>query len=366
MLLISRQDRERLGLSQALEACRCLTPQGKRMKLKYRYYGPDEKELLEAELSAVDRLAEYTKHHPLEIRQALGHLSRFRDLRGSLAGLSKARTLDLTELFEIKEAVRLLHQLLKIPVLLARADVLIKPLPEAEALLDPRKMESSGFYLYDEYSARLAGLRQARKKVEIKLESAGGEERSRLLEERSQLLTEENEEERQVRANLSGQLAPYADRLSENLDAAGQLDFRLAKAQLAIRWAASKPDLLEAGATLILEQFYHPVIEAHLSARGAAYERQTVTLAQGTSVLTGANMGGKSVALKAMALSVVLIHLGYFPPCAYAASPLFGFVSYSSDYFDTTKRGLSTFAAEIVKIRDDIRQARHMPGLVPG
>lgn len=364
MLLINRQDRERLGLPQALEACRCMTPQGKGLKARYRYFGPDERPLLEAELSAVDRLAEYVKHHPLELRNSQSLLAHFRDLRGTVAGLSKNRTLDLTELFEIKQAVRLLHKLLKMTGLLAKADITIHPLPEPEALLDPRGLGTSGFYLYDDYSPKLALFRQSRAELEKRMERAQGEERAELLGQRSQLLAGEAEEERAVRAALSGQLAPFADRLSDNLQAVGQLDFRLAKAQMALRWGASKPDLLEAGEAVILEQFHHPVIEDHLSARGTAYERQTTALARGTTVLTGANMGGKSVTLKAMTLSVLMIHLGYFPPADYAASPLFGFVSYSSDYFDTTKRGLSTFASEVVKIRDDIRQARQTPGFV--
>ncbi len=364
MLLINRQDRERLGLSQVLEACQCLTPQGKRLKLKHYYYTPDKNQLLEDELSAVERLLEYVKHHSPEVRNARGHLAHFRDLRGTVAGLSKNRRLEITEFFEIKQAVHLLHKLLEIPGLLTRADITIHPLPEVESLLDPRGLGTSGFYLYDDYSLLLASLRHKRAALEKRLERVQGEDRTALLRERGLLLDQEEEEELAVRSALCSQLAPYESILSANLEAVGRLDFRLAKAQLALRWGASKPLLLKAGETAVLEHFHHPLIEEHLASRGAAYERQTITMAQGTSVLTGANMGGKSVTLKAVTLSLILVHLGYFPPADYAATPLFGFISYSSDYFDTTKRGLSTFASEIVKIRDDIRQARQMPGFV--
>lgn len=364
MLLIKRQDRERLGLSQALEACHCLTPQGKALKQKHYFYAPDESGLLEAELSAVENLVEYLKHHPLEVRKARGHLAHFRDLRGTLAGLSKNRVLEVTELFEIKQAVRLLHKLLDIPALLARADVTIHALPAVETLLDPKGLGTSGFYLYDDYSPLLASLRHARAELEKGLEQAKEEDRPALLRERGLLLDREEGEELAVRSALCQQLASHEKDLSDNLEAVGRLDFRLAKAQLALRWGASKPRLLKPGETAVLEQFYHPVIEGHLVSRGAAYVRQTLTMAQGTSVLTGANMGGKSVTLKAVTLSMILIHLGYFPPAAYAAVPLFALISYSSDHFDTTKRGLSTFASEIVKIRDDIRQSRQMPGFV--
>lgn len=364
MLRINRQDRERLGLSQTLEDCHCVTPQGRRLKSGHRYYGPGDRSLLEAELAAVERLTDYLKHHPREAKIALGHLSQLPELRGTLTRLSSKRTLDLSEFFEIKQAVRLVHKLLTLPLLLEKAGLSLTALPELESLLDPQGLGSSGFYLYDDYSPHLAELRQARARLEEQLEASPEKDRSILMDQRSQLVLEEDKEEARIRKTLSLKIAPFSDRLAGNLESAGQLDFRLAKAELAHKWGAARPDLLEEGATLILEQFYHPVIEAHLQARGAAYQRQTVTIPQGTTVLTGANMGGKSVTLKAMALSVTLIHLGYFPPAAYSACPLFTFVSYSSDYFDTTRRGLSTFASELVKIRDDLKQAGQGPGFI--
>jgi hypothetical protein len=75
-------------------------------------------------------------------------------------------------------------------------------------------------------------------------------------------------------------------------------------------------------------------------------------------------MGGKSVALKSMTLALVLIQLGYYPSATASATPLYDFISYSSDHLDTTKRGLSTFGNEIVRIRDDASRARKERGLV--
>ncbi len=364
MLVMSRQDRERLGLAQVLDGCACRTPQGRRLKMKHRYYGPKEGQELQEELQILERLTDYARHHPGEISKTEGHLAHFRDLRATASRLHKGDTLDVTELFELKQTCYLVGQLMKQRALLDRAGIRLIPLDEAANLLDPGGFGGHGFYLYDDYSPQLAALRQARTQVEIRMKAAGGEVSDSLLAERDRLRAAEADEELAVRADLSARLAPFAASLATNLDAVGELDFRLAKAGLALKWGASRPQLVEPGGLLILEKFFHPAIEAQLAARGTAYERQTVAIARGTTILTGANMGGKSVSLKALALSVILVHLGYFPPAAYAAVPLFDFVSYSSDHVDSTRRGLSTFASEMIRIRNDLDQSIRGRGML--
>ena len=230
MLIASRQDRERLGLAQALEACRCYSPQGRRLKAAHRYYAPEEKELLEEELTAVNRLLEYAGSQTadrLTVQAILGHL---RDLRGSLASLKKGYLLDITELFELKQAARLIGKLAGHASLARKVGVTLTALPELEALLDPAGLGTSGFYLYDDYSPRLAQLRRDRALLENKLEGGQGD-RPALLAERRCLVEEEEKEEEAVRRQLCERIKPYAAPLQENLDQAGRLDFRLAKAE---------------------------------------------------------------------------------------------------------------------------------------
>lgn len=364
MLVISRQDRERLGLAQVLEACRCYSPQGRRLKAAGHYFGPRDRSKLETELSAIEGLRDQLCHHQaqvLEVQSLLGHL---RDLRGTIESLGKGRTLALTELFEIKEAVRLIHKLAGFKTLLKRAGVDLAAMPQVQSLLDPTGQGRSGFSLYDDYSERLAALRKERAQLEREMDQAQDHDKGVLQAKRQDLIAEEREEEALVRQDLSQKLSPHAEALAENLEAAGRLDFRLAKADLALAWGAGRPTILDEGQTIILEAFFHPQIQAHIQARGGAYERQTITLEAGTTVLSGPNMGGKSVSLKAMTLALLLIHMGYFPPAAFAASPLFDFVSYSSDHFDTTRKGLSSFASEMVRLRDDLARSREQRGLI--
>ena len=61
-------------------------------------------------------------------------------------------------------------------------------------------------------------------------------------------------------------------------------------------------------------------------------------------------MGGKSVALKTIALNVLLAQLGYFVYAREARVPLFDFVEIVNENMQSVDRGLSTFGGEIVKL----------------
>ena len=364
MLIISRHDEERLGLPQVLDACRCYSPQGRRLKAKRAFYAPSDRSALAREFDAIELLIVFLNEHPTDVRRADVTLGRFRDLHGTLSGLEKRRPLEVTELFEIKQALQLFRELSAMEPLLHAASVEVTAMPEAEALLDPGDRKTSGFYLYDEYSPRLVELRRRRFSVERQMESGDSSQRESLLAERASLVAEEEREEAVVRARLTDALAAYLDALKTNFSAVGVLDFRLARAALADEWGAGKPSLLGEGDSATLENMSHPVIKEDLRKRDATFVRQSVSLPPGTTVLSGPNMGGKSVALKSMTLALVLIQLGYYPSATASATPLYDFISYSSDHLDTTKRGLSTFGNEIVRIRDDASRARKERGLV--
>jgi Mismatch repair ATPase (MutS family) len=66
-------------------------------------------------------------------------------------------------------------------------------------------------------------------------------------------------------------------------------------------------------------------------------------------VITGANMGGKSVALKTIALNILLVHCGFFPFAGRASVPLFDGMHIISEDLESIDRGLSSFGGEIVR-----------------
>jgi len=82
------------------------------------------------------------------------------------------------------------------------------------------------------------------------------------------------------------------------------------------------------------------------------YTPISIRLNIGTTMITGANMGGKSVALKTIAENVLLFQMGFFVFAKYASIPLLDFIFFVSDDVQDISKGLSTFGAEIIKLKE--------------
>ena len=83
----------------------------------------------------------------------------------------------------------------------------------------------------------------------------------------------------------------------------------------------------------------------------------------GATVITGANMGGKSVALKTLALNAMLVKAGMLPFAKYAKLPLFGGIFIVSEDLEDMDRGLSSFGAEIVQFNEVEQAAAQTEGI---
>ena len=90
--------------------------------------------------------------------------------------------------------------------------------------------------------------------------------------------------------------------------------------------------------------------------RGKTFTPVSITLEKGATVITGANMGGKSVALKTIALNILLIQCGFFPFASKASAPLFDSMYIISEDLENIDRGLSSFGGEMVRFNQVVRQ----------
>ena len=71
----------------------------------------------------------------------------------------------------------------------------------------------------------------------------------------------------------------------------------------------------------------------------------SIRLEQGATVITGANMGGKSVAMKTVALNVLLLQAGFLVCAKKARMPLFWSVKMLFDDLQSIQSGLSGFGS---------------------
>jgi hypothetical protein len=353
-----------VGLDEITTQCHCHCPQGNRLKANRHFYSPVEKDLLEQELDAIERLIVLIKADPRQVIDAQHLLSQLRELRGSFHGLESERLLDETEFFELKRAISIFNQLAQFTQLAEAAGVAFTILDDAQRLLDPKGNGAQGFHIYSAYSAKLSQIRKEKLDLELQLQTQSGEARQIILKKRNLCKAKEDEEEERVRRELGIRLLHWLPELRANSEACGVLDFRLARAELALKWQTGKPELVSANKPVEITAAWHPLVQATLKKSGATFTPHSIRIEKGATILTGANMGGKSVALQTCFLNLALVQLGYFPPCKALKTPLYDFLSFSAGESGDFNLGLSSFGMEALRIRDDFRRSRQKRGLV--
>lgn len=359
MINIRFEEREKIGLQYALETLHGCSPFGQEKIRKLRYYSPDEREELETELYNVEQAAKAADAlKPLYDRIGL-MLCQMKDIRGSLRRCQALEIPDHVELFEIKVYLQRLESL--IPLFRQVCETThFKALAfhdpaQALEILDPDKTRSRGFYIPDNATPKLREIRAAKKQIEEQLHHAQTDaEKEELRSRRTRVCAEEDSEETKVRRSMGQALAPLAGDLLEDADTAGRLDFIIQKALFAVRYSGVRPEITET--ELELTDMINPELCDLLEQKGRSFVPVSIRLEQGATVITGANMGGKSVVMKTVALNVLLLQAGFLVCAKKARMPLFYSVKMLFDDLQSIQSGLSGFGSEIVQFQKALEE----------
>lgn len=248
-------------------------------------------------------------------------LQGLRDISGTLASLSEGAVLDEIEFFEIKHLAMLADALSMDPDMGSVIDI-----------LDPDGLRIGTFYLYDSYSIELRRLREA---VEDAPENAALQE---------QLA---NEEER-LKKLISDKLRPYAAVLARTLHALAELDISLA---MAVQMHVEGLVIPSSGTLTEIQGMFHPGVRAALRAKGRDFHPVDFAFRCGEpATVIGANMGGKTVALKTLCMLQYLYQFGFALPVASALMCPFDLIWFCIGDEQDERSGLSSFSAEMLRI----------------
>ncbi|MEK0312964.1 endonuclease MutS2 [Cohnella sp. 56] len=163
----------------------------------------------------------------------------------------------------------------------------------------------------------------------------------------SALRAEEQREELQVLARLTGEAELALPQLSVNAEAVAHYDFLLAKAKWALAIGALPPSLTYDG-TFELRTARHPFLSAKPVPLDIVMDASYRSL-----LITGPNTGGKTVALKTVGLLTLMAQSGLLIPAA-AGSRVGVFRAIEADIGDgqSLDRSLSTFSSHIRNVTD--------------
>lgn len=292
----------------------------------------------------------------------------------------------------------------------------IDPIEQLWQLLNPGELETERFYLMDEYDQDLARIRkeknelqkmirnmkkEAVKDLEAKLGrtipssgevmvSLGDQEiidyiktcddlkleretfsayfykwipGPAILNTQDQLKRIELDEEQitlRVLKELSLKISQYLDPLQLNQERLGELDWMLAKIKHAIKNQCVLPQLIVKN-QIKIEGGRHLLVEAEVHRREDTYTPINLTLEKGVAVITGSNMGGKTLNLRMVGLLTAMAQYGLCVSADNMEFSLREFIYFSVDD-DQTKGDLSTFGQEIVGLNQAL-YLKEKPGL---
>ena len=313
MISIRFEEKQQIGLQYALETLHGCSPFGQEKIRRLRFYTPAERGELETELYNVRQAALHAEQLKSVYDKICILLCQMKDIRNSIRRCRDGEIPDHVELFEIKGYLQRLESLLPLYAQMCE----IAPLRElsfhdpkpALDILDPDSTRSRGFYIPDSMTEKLQQLRRSKKTLEEQLHNASTDaEKDELRLQRTRVCAEEESEETKIRRAMGARLAPLAEDMLEDAESVGRLDFILQKALFAVRYGGVMPEITDGA--LELTDMVNPELCDLLTEQGRSFVPVSISLNRGATVITGANMGGKSVAMKTVALNVLLMQAG--------------------------------------------------------
>jgi len=408
MVFIDNESLEKIGARFVLDRIQTQTPYGHQAKKAMQPFRKDDQKDLMIELDKVETVTTLIGKHRYTFVEIRNQFKRLKDLSGSFERIKANEILTVPELFEIKSLVLGMGEIAgalssmkwEVP-----KDLMVERLTAVEERLDPESHGVNTFYLYDAYSHELASIRKSIKRLDEDIRRLQKEKRLQiedalgvkirpngevtlskenktlidalgacedlaysaetymnitfrireddavdaLLTEKESLIQNEDEESFKVREMLTRELLEHLESLQLNVDAIGALDLIIAKSYFGIGFSCVKPEISDDG-NLRIENGRHPAVEERLKRDDKAYRPVSVSVDEGVTCITGANMGGKTVTLKMIGVLVWLAQMGLFVPADRMRLSLRDFIFVSVGDEQDVDLGLSTFGAEIIKI----------------
>jgi DNA mismatch repair protein MutS2 len=393
-----------------LECIQPVSEPGRKLKMHEKIYLPGEEKELTAEFQMIHLLMNFKTQQPGDFIVLQDLLAHIEDIHGTIKHC-ESHNLPLHEIFEIKQ---FLYHVIRICEILR-----VNSLDEVEIYddfinlfeyLDQDKQNQPHFYLSDAYSPDLAMVRNdlniltnAEKKwfydtrrkaekalgiqmvgLEVVIDRTNASQQSKvekspyfqegksnfnnrvfhlketpdLLETRSKIQTLKKKIEKLeliVRTQVSKKLAPHAKSLASALNMLALLDLRMAKATFGIENGCCIPKITRKK-QIQLEGVINLPLQKQLSELGLNYEEIDINLVKNVNIVVGANMAGKTSALKCVGQVSFLAARSIPIPASSARLPLFDFLFYSGEDGQRKQPDLSSFAQDVVAMQDALDQ----------
>ena len=412
--LANLRTRSETGYDHVIRSLDIQTPFGQKQVKETKPFYPGQEKELRQEFDKIESMVGFIRGESKAVGVILEAFMVTKDITNTIRK-SGSNVLSEVEIYELKSAL-LNTAAIRKAIMGAGCGVPEEFVPlDTEGLLDvldPRHDRMNTFYLYDDFSEQLAEYRREKKAADTetrRINKRRGEELKRkygivltpkfdivigkssdslakametdelekvsedymsvtfaltanaevydLIRKSEELTALIDDEEEKVRSALSARISEDADTLLENFKRIGRLDHVMAKAMYAIRHDCVKPEITDEH-IIEIEDGRNLAVEDILTAKGKKYCPVSITLTEGVTCITGANMGGKTISLKLAGLVPVLAQYGYFVPCRSARIGLSNFMQILIGDSQSVERGLSSFGSEMEELNEILTHAR--------
>ena len=345
--LLDAASAELLGFDWLVNAVAPISPYGSRRFSHLVPFRPGNEAAAESRARQIARIAE--ELHPDRVSAARSQLEALPDIAGLVARASMREMLDDPGFFELRLFCEIVERIdASLPASLFGQPIASEATRTVLEALAPGGTEAGGFYLADAFDAELAAARSAHARAQAEVDAARGREKERVAHElgreeiagdefivmRSELhgklpgrvrvvresatyllcaleygessrsALERREAafgsvgalEERVRLRLSSVVRDHAAGLGVAAGAVGELDVSLGAVRFSQGHHCTAPAVIPEP-SLIFERARFLPLEAELKIAGRRYVPIDLDL-RGAAVLTGPNMGGKSLALQ--------------------------------------------------------------------
>ncbi len=404
---------EHIGLTEVMTKLPLETEYGRLALKSLLPYSPAQQKQLKEAWREIGVFMKTHREHPALLKELRRLLHGLGNIRKSVTSAKNDETLTDIDLFEIKKQAFSMERIRR--HLNRHRTLMIDSLQMADAswlikLLDPENTGIETFYLYDCYDADLQLIRRNKRELEERIkreekrtekkavEATGieplwngeilipkdqPEARKRLLDLAvyditgdtshdwifrkrrhpdqdlmDQFLVREDAAEQRVREWLTSQIGTRADEILINTHALAWLDLLIGKTMLALKHKAVSPTISDLP-EIVIENGRHPVLEESLQKLKRSMVPIDLTVSRGATVITGANMGGKTMTLKMAALLTAMAQMGFWVPADRFHYQPVNFLYFTTGDEQDQALGLSTFGAEIFglnKVLDQVQE----------
>ena len=270
-------------------------------------------------------------------------LCNLKDINNTISRLATSVVVDDIELYEIKNLALLAADVKSILEKISLDKTIeIPSLEDVVKILDPDGLRIATFYIYDSYSEELASLRKKLKEKDVYQEEVYNE-----------VMRIEDE----LRAELSEKLRPYSESMVSALKSLADVDINIAKSLQMKEMGLCFPTLSSNNISSYKGMF-HPEVKHILKNEKREYQNVDIDLSMKPLIIMGANMGGKTIVLKTLAMCQYLLQFGFGIPAESADMMIYDEVFCLTTDEQSINKGLSSFAAEMKNIDAVIKASK--------